>query len=102
MSTGKRHILVDIADNAGLDIRSYSGRGMMGAKCLAIDTDAKRLFVEVLKALRNGINEEYYCPMDVVIESIEKAFQGMREDSMGRGSITYFPGVPFEEEEDTL
>ena len=67
-----------IREAAEVDGRSlrldYSGRGMFGAKCLAIDCDD---------------------PMDCIAEV---GIPGAKTDQMGRGSVVYWPAVQADEE----
>jgi hypothetical protein len=73
-------------------LRSYSGRGMYGKSCLGLDTDLSlgEIFSRVLDVLRG--EEE--------TEEVQRAFENMEQDSLGRGKIIYFPGTPFADEED--
>lgn len=79
---------------AGYKCEAYSGRGMGGEKCLSVSLAADgngppsnigRLFADVLEATR----DEYQGHVAV-------AFRKMRTDSLGKGTVVYFPGVEFE------
>jgi hypothetical protein len=59
---------------AGIKTRSYSGRGMFGAECLA--ATAKRV-------------EDVYAVIPA------SAIRGARTDSMGFDVVVYWPGVAF-------
>lgn len=75
--------LQEMFEDAGLACRSYSGRGMYGERCLAVEFDA---IGEILNAVAIG--------GDAAVEHA-RTLARARTDSMGRGSILYFPGVPF-------
>ena len=68
------------------NVRSYSGRGMYGKNCLAVDlTDSiSHLFASII----------YYTDDDNR-EELAEAFENMRQDSMGRGIVVYFPDVEY-------
>ena len=97
-------LLNDFADNCNADIRSYSGRGMYGDNCLGIDcNNPVAVFGELI----------YFLMDDHCDEEIEEEAKDLAEtltntrietDSMGRGSILYFPNIPWtadnEEDED--
>lgn len=79
-------------ENAGLETRSYSGRGMFGRSCLGTEADLG----EFLVVLVYGTNDEN---QDELAETV----QNIRTDSMGLGGIFYFPGTKYvsdEEDED--
>lgn len=79
-----------ILEAAGYVTRSYSGRGMDGKECLSVtlagDGMMGRFFADVLEV----IDAEEMDPA-------AHAFRRMRTDSLGKGTVVYFPGVPFEE-----
>lgn len=67
-------------------VRSYSGRAMFGRPCLGVDTgDVGEVFAAVLEAVEG----------DDDTHDLQDAFRNMRTDAMGRGTILYFPNVPF-------
>ena len=81
--------LQEIFEKAEIETRSYSGRGMYGAQCLAVAVDdLGALFSAVVESIRSKGPEAH----DVV----SKAFQGMNTDQLGRGLIVYFPSIPWE------
>lgn len=92
--------LQDIIEMAGYETRTYSGRGMFGKECLAFTADSETSSFAVaadLMAAAIDAGEDFIAP---VIE----AMRGIRTDSLGRGTVFYFPGVPadglrFEEDE---
>lgn len=87
-----RHVLQRVLERAGHECRAYSGRGMYGRHCLGIDIDRGQLGVVFADVLENGALEE-----EEDIEAMAEAFRRMSTDSMGLGSVLYFPGIPYEE-----
>lgn len=82
----------DLADN----LRSYSGRAMYGKECLGVDVPQGGLggFVaDVIDAAVEWTQDEPDGDRDM--GDVAQAFRDMRTDSMGLGTIVYFPRVPF-------
>lgn len=81
-------LLSELIQGAQLDFRNdYSGRGMFGDECLAFDfdgTDATAI-ASLIASAREWSNS------DEALDEITSALQNARTDSMGRGSIMYFP-----------
>lgn len=67
---------------------SYSGRGMYGATCVAMETDADTTLFKVGLELGAYAAEQGVEAYDIVVW-LEKH----RTDSMGLGSIIYFPDI---------
>ncbi len=92
-----KHILQEMLESAGYDCRSYSGRGMFGQTCLGVSCEIGELF----QAILGEVNETNLDSL----WSLQKTFREMKTDSMGRGTIVYFPDVEFSdnnsEEEDS-
>jgi hypothetical protein len=83
--------LQTLIENAGLEPYSYSGRAMYGKTCLAVNLDnglGEFISAIMTEALENADNDDIF--------DVARAFESMRTDSMGRGIVVYFPGVPFE------
>jgi hypothetical protein len=83
-----------LLENAGFDCQSYSGRGMYGDTCLAVvtDDDVLNLFADLIDNGCGGkpnSEESYY---------IVKMLRDAKQDSMGKGTVIYWPNIPFEEE----
>ena len=74
-------VIKQVADEFGVDAREYSGRGMYGAYCWAIDC---------------GRYEEG----EIAERTVQLGRRGAAFDSLGMGSIVYWPSVKFEDEED--
>lgn len=77
--------IISAAQDLGLEVISYSGRGMYGKKCLGVtgDFEPYRLGVLVGKKLEPG----------------DASPPTSKQDSMGRGIVLYWPelGPPREE-----
>jgi hypothetical protein len=88
--------LQTILEDAGYDPHSYSGRCMYGQQCLAVtldsETSAYTLFSDVLEYLISCDEDR-----DELSYMVAQAFRGARDDSMGRGSVIYFPRIAFDE-----
>lgn len=70
------------------DIRSYSGRGMYGKECLAITGDDIDMFRFGLLLGSTTMNE---ADVDDLIHEADN----MKQDSMGLGTVYYWPRVPY-------
>lgn len=79
----------------GLNCFSYSGRGMYGKKCLAVEISSNRNLFELggLVAREiDDINSDFDGELD--FEWMSDA----RTDSLGRGMVLYFPEIAWEED----
>lgn len=80
------HALQKLMNNVEVGGRSYSGRGM-NVDCLGFTMDLNEFIHTYTIALR-----EYGSDLtDDEWDEIELAISGLRTDSMGRGTIVYFP-----------
>ncbi|MGH9921075.1 MAG: hypothetical protein ACRD6W_19675, partial [Nitrososphaerales archaeon] len=88
-----KHPLQSVLEGVGYECRSYSGRGMYGAKCLGVeidrDTSLGYLVGDLIDALEG----------DDDLREVADGFRQLRSDDMGLGTIFYFPGVPYVEDE---
>lgn len=84
------HILQTVLTDLGYETSAYSGRGMGGEECLAVDLPGP---AATLWASLYGRTASLSDGDDGIVA---KAIRNSREDSMGRGIVVYFPGVPFE------
>lgn len=85
------HIIQRILSDV-YDCRAYSGRGMNGKKCLGVDIGTDSIgaaMAEIFFRLRSRDEETH--------DGVANAFRLMRTDSLGQGTIVYFPGVEFTE-----
>lgn len=78
----------------------YAGRGMGSRECVAIDVDYESRD-DIVRAIAEQILEEgelydpdsgEFDPSDL-LDAISEIGGRMRQDSMGRGVIYYFPSV---------
>lgn len=85
--------LQQLCEDAGLDVRTYSGRSMYGKQCLGVQADdgISELYADLFQAAADT---------DVDLQEVADDLRGACQDAMGRGSILYFPSIPFCEEED--
>ena len=88
-----KHALQVVFENAGLDIRSYSGRGMYDKTCIGFTTNRNigNAFADIISSLAHSSDS-------VNMEEVADAFRTMQTDSMGFGTIVYFPGTEFVDE----
>ena len=87
-------ICEDLADDLGLEVRSYSGRGMFGAHCFGV-------VVSNLGPLLAGIARTI-ADMDPnddatghTVDQIAEALEDLTTDNMGHDIIVYFPRIQF-------
>ncbi len=98
MAKIEKSALQQLAEDAELDVRSYSGRGMFGRECLGIEgDDVCDIFAALFQAAADTEPD---------LQEIADALRNCSRDQMGLGAILYFPRVPFcddsEEEDYTL
>ena len=92
--------LMTLLDAAGLDTRQYSGRGMYGNYCPAFtvdnDSDILAAGFEIAQALIQ-INSDAANVHDyVATEDMVTMLANAKTDSMGNGTVVYFPRYTFE------
>ena len=86
-------------------IQSYSGRGMYGKQCLSVHCDPspgklKIAIIEQVHSILNQdvqeseTNEEIEAHIEACTELL-KQMMDAREDSMGLGTVIYWPDIPF-------
>lgn len=74
----------EAARNVG-KVRDYSGRGMYGKRCLAIEVSRGAAF-----ALAADLMEEVH---EDNIQALADLFRNARTDSLGLDEVVYFPEV---------
>lgn len=74
----------EIIEANGYVTRSYSGRGMCGKECLAVSIDTSEL--EFFSDLLDDTPARD-------VETIAEAMRNACTDSLGRGTILYFPNI---------
>jgi hypothetical protein len=74
----------------GLDVRSYSGRAMYGQDCLGVDcSNPFQALAQIVVALAETGDDG----MDAAEHFAREG--AVKSDSMGCGSILYFPRLPW-------
>lgn len=72
------------------DVRSYSGRGMYGKECVAITgCDLGTLLGFLVGSASDGVDVDY---------NTIRALESIKQDSLGMGSVFYFPLVEYVED----
>jgi hypothetical protein len=100
------HQFQTVLEEAGYLCRSYSGRGMYGQTCLAVDPGPSigAFMADVVAFLASSVDNQMMDDLDENRETVfsvtEDAFRSMARDQMGLGTVLYFPGVPYTEEEE--
>lgn len=92
----KIDLLCEIISNAGYGFQSYSGRGMSGARCLALVAD------NPLVAIANIVNEagSLYDDPAQAQKTMQDALWVIRRaktDDFGKSTIVYFPEIAWKE-----
>jgi hypothetical protein len=76
--------------DAGYDTRSYSGRGMMGDRCVALegeDIDVYRLALDLADEAEQDETGDDAVALDLA--------RSPEVDSMGRGTVIYWSRLPW-------
>ncbi len=85
--------LMEILEDAGYELRSYSGRGMFGDTCVGFIIDASDSLLTVGAELADSVYE-----IDERA-SLLRVIRGAKTDSMGLSTIVYFPRMKWEGDE---
>ena len=81
-------ILRSVCEDSGeFSIRRYSGRGMFGRECLAITVEDMGDIIKIMVAVGAAAEQE---GIDLTGDA-----DGARWDSMGHGTVFYWPSIPF-------
>jgi hypothetical protein len=69
---------------------------MYGKTCLAVDLGEDQTLGDFIADVIEGV-----APVATghELSEVAEAFRGMKTDSMGRGIVVYFPGVPYASED---
>lgn len=96
MATNWFRIAKEMFKDAGYEVRSYSGRSMYGRKCLGVELDRGK---EPCEAVLEAVAEYALNAEDAHDVRSFAGFLGsvVKTDSMGTGSIVYFPEIAWEE-----
>jgi hypothetical protein len=101
-------LLMQVRDSAqfDVDVRSYSGRGMYGENCLGVTISPGEMgqFIARLMEAQHLLDTEEGDEevKETEWEAVAKGLRRWTQDSMGRGTIIYFPGVPFVDYDDEV
>lgn len=93
MNNDTAALVIQVCNDIGLEVRSYSGRGMMGDECIGVTgSNTHTILAQIIIAL---------CEMGE--EGVEAADHftrdgAVRSDSMGMDGIVYFPRLSWLEE----
>lgn len=80
--------LKEIFEGMAYEVHEYSGRGMFGARCLAVTCDNPSGWIaEVFLYLA-----ENNTPYSEIIQ-VAEILKDSRTDSMGRASVVYWPNL---------
>ena len=75
-------------------VREYSGRGMYGHKCVAIVTS-----MNSLHSFEVGVHLGKAAQDSGRFDEVEDSILHTREDSMGLGTVIYWPNTPYVDED---
>jgi hypothetical protein len=88
----KAKLLIEVAEAAGYEARSYSGRFMYGSTCVGVtlerDQSVVNFVLDVIEAASSFDEEDD-------MENLTQALRNPRSDSMGLGTIIYWPELPW-------
>lgn len=80
--------LIELIENVGREVRAYSGRMMYGRECVGVEVDnVGQLFHLGLELADAATDDERFA--------LQKMYVAW--DSMGMGTILYFPDVKWPE-----
>ncbi len=97
--------IVSLLDRAGYTPRSYSGRGICGARCLSVNLSRGHSAAEVVaRVLEQGLSKAdeesrtHGSLMQAVglLGELAQELAGAKEDSMGLGSVVYWESIKWE------
>lgn len=93
--------LKQIVEDAGFDARSYSGRGMYGLKRLSFNLEREENEFDAILSIAESIKSYIESLSDEPeFEDVTAYFMGAKSDSMGLGTVVYFPNIEWEEVEE--
>lgn len=93
--------LQNLAETCDYKVRSYSGRGMHGLTCLAVELpEGDNVFEFISDLLKHlaGLNLSNPEERDIMhdsLENISEALRTCRTDDMGRATVVYFPKTKY-------
>lgn len=81
--------LIKMDESGELKVRSYSGRGMMGQECIGLDGRVSDIITNLVAL---ALEQSENLTQDERDDIVMLLSRGCSTDSMGLGSIVYFPG----------
>lgn len=96
MNEDTSRLVIRVCNNMGLDVRSYSGRGMYGRSCVGVDCGNTHVtLAQIMVELQSYGEPDALEAMDHFTRE-----GAIATDHMGMGSILYFPRLPWVNEEE--
>jgi len=96
MSKNVLHVVLEsIAveqEEFGVRLMSYSGRGMGGQRCLAITGIGVGCLLSCVVQEMVGFKGDHF--------TLAEGLSALRTDSLGQGTVMYFPGTEFSMEDE--
>lgn len=96
--------MVELLESAGYHVRSYSGRGMFGEKCIAVEcsrgVSSFKVCADLCHEACSSESEAVYLHGDGSAKDFVEWLSSsvnVAEDSMGYDRVIYFPNVPLPE-----
>ncbi len=86
-----KQIIEEFCEQAEKSLHSsYSGRGMFGSTCYGISGEGSGagLVADLIQYAAEILEDK-----EEILEFIDEISSNLREDSMGRGIIVYFPNI---------
>lgn len=91
-------MLAELLSGTELRAREYSGRFMYGKKCLGIELDQGESSLSLASTLLSEAAHNLEGPsLEEGILILSEMFSDAREDSLGLGTIVYFPKIQWTE-----
>lgn len=92
--------IVSAFEDAGMEPRKYSGRGMMGAECLGVPcSNPMTAVLEAIECFANGVNGDAREVADQITEFV-RMFKNPSTDNLGHDRVIYWSHIKWEERED--
>ena len=88
-----RHVIQEILQDAGYHCRSYCGRGMGNQYCLMVEGNLQEIGAELIAMVADYASNQ--------TDEVATCFLNAKTNSLGKGTITYFPDIEFVGDEDS-
>lgn len=76
--------LIELLEDAGCEVRSYSGRGMYGMECVGFTVGEPGAVLGIVADIVAEVEDEDKL-------EVARLFRASHTDSMGTGTVIYFP-----------